>query len=90
MEQLQGIITSLPLPILTIMMLKYYNFMIYIGARKNASHALTEIEQAKFKISHLKKELNEKEPLVIKAANDNQGLLNNYKLAKKTVQDLMV
>jgi structural maintenance of chromosome 2 len=90
MEQLQGIITFLPLPILTIMMLKYYNFMIYIEARKNAFHALTEIEQAKVKISHLKKELNVKEPLAIKAANDNQDLLNDYELAKKTAQDLMV
>jgi structural maintenance of chromosome 2 len=64
--------------------------MIYIEARNNASHALTEIEQAKLKISHLNKELNEKEPLAIKAVNDNQGLLKDYESAKKVVQNLTV
>ncbi|RGB44102.1 putative nuclear condensin complex subunit Smc2 [Rhizophagus diaphanus] len=56
--------------------------------RNNESHALTEIEQAKLKISHLNKELNEKEPLAIKAVNDNQGLLKDYESAKKVVQNL--
>ena len=36
------------------------------------------------------KELDEKEPLAIKAKNDNQGLLKDYELAKKAVQDLTV
>jgi structural maintenance of chromosome 2 len=62
----------------------------YIEARNNASHALTEIEQAKLKISHLKKELKEKEPLARKAKNDSQGLLKDYESAKKAVQDLTV
>ncbi|RHZ52104.1 hypothetical protein Glove_465g30 [Diversispora epigaea] len=57
-------------------------------AKNNAAQALTEIEQAKLKISHLKKELNEKEPQAVKAKNDNRGLLNSLELAKRSMQDL--
>jgi len=64
--------------------------MAYVKARDNASHALTEIGQAKLKISHLKKELKEKEPLAKKAQSDSQGLLKDYESAKKAAQDLTV
>ncbi|CAJ0904125.1 11006_t:CDS:10 [Entrophospora sp. SA101] len=39
--------------------------------KSNSTQALTEIEQAKLKIPHLKKELKEKEPLATKAARDS-------------------
>ncbi|CAG8741299.1 5686_t:CDS:2, partial [Acaulospora morrowiae] len=57
-------------------------------AKNNATHALTEIEQAKLKISHLTKELKEKEPQALKAQRDNRGLLGSLELAKKSKQDL--
>lgn len=62
----------------------------YLEAKNNAAQALTEIEQAKLKVSHLRKELNEKEPQAVKAKNDNRGLLYNLESAKGSIQDLQV
>ncbi|KAI9877287.1 MAG: Structural maintenance of chromosomes protein 2 [Pleopsidium flavum] len=46
-------------------------------ARNRASVATTEQEQAKLKISHLLKRINEEEPRAKKAKEQNSGLLND-------------
>ncbi|CAG8530149.1 10347_t:CDS:10 [Diversispora eburnea] len=58
------------------------------GHENGYMEQLQEIEQAKLKISHLKKELNEKEPQAVKAKNDNWELLNSLELTKRSMQDL--
>ncbi|CAG8512325.1 121_t:CDS:10 [Funneliformis mosseae] len=57
--------------------------------QNNASHALTEIEQSKIRMSHLKKDLKEKEPLAKKAQITSQELSMTYESTKKSAQDLM-
>ncbi|CAG8514249.1 5838_t:CDS:10 [Acaulospora colombiana] len=57
-------------------------------AKNNVTQALTEIEQAKLKASHLTKELKEKEPQALKAQRDNRGLINNLEFAKRSKQEL--
>ncbi|KAL1922238.1 uncharacterized protein VTP21DRAFT_9777 [Calcarisporiella thermophila] len=57
-------------------------------ARNEASHAQTEIEQAKLMISHLKRELKEKEPQAIKATKENKGLLEDLERAKRVVEEM--
>ncbi|CAG8742515.1 18492_t:CDS:10, partial [Racocetra fulgida] len=57
-------------------------------AKNNATQAKTELEQAKLKISHLEKELKEKEPQAQKAQKDGRELLSSLESAKKTAQDL--
>ncbi|KAF0485005.1 putative nuclear condensin complex subunit Smc2 [Gigaspora margarita] len=57
-------------------------------AKNNATQAKTELEQAKLKISHLEKELKEKEPQAQKAQKDGRGLLSTLESARKTAQDL--
>ncbi|CAG8465644.1 10085_t:CDS:10, partial [Dentiscutata heterogama] len=57
-------------------------------AKNNATQAKTELEQAKLKISHLEKELKEKEPQAQKAQKDGKGLLSTLESAKKTAQNL--
>ena len=47
------------------------------------SHALTNIEEAKMKILHLKKRIK-------RAQNNNQDLLKDYESAKRIVQDFTV
>ena len=57
-------------------------------AKNMVSQAATEEEQAKLMISHLNKELKEKQPLAIKAEKENKGLLNEVEAARKAVRDL--
>ena len=67
------------------------NIFLFISlseAKNNSTHALTEIEQAKLKISHLKRELKEKEPLAAKAARDSTGLLSDLESSRIEVQKL--
>lgn len=66
------------------------NHLWFIEAKNNATQAKTELEQAKLKISHLEKELKEKEPQAQKAQKDGRELLSSLESAKKTAQDLNV
>ncbi|CAJ0748244.1 13808_t:CDS:10, partial [Entrophospora sp. SA101] len=59
-------------------------------AKSNSTQALTEIEQAKLKISHLKKELKEKEPLATKAARDSTGILSDLESSRLEAQQLQI
>ncbi|KAG9296374.1 hypothetical protein G9A89_014966 [Geosiphon pyriformis] len=64
-------------------------YMEQIQAAKNsATQASTEVEQAKIKISHLKRELKEKEPQARKALKDGQWMLRDLENGKKTLQEL--
>lgn len=51
-------------------------------ARSRLSAAGTEIEQSKLRISHLEKELKEKEPQARKAEKENAGLLKELATAR--------
>lgn len=61
-----------------------------LEAKSNSTQALTEIEQAKLKISHLKKELKEKEPLAAKAARDSTGILSDLESSRVEAQQLQI
>ncbi|CAJ0755905.1 15141_t:CDS:2, partial [Entrophospora sp. SA101] len=58
--------------------------------KSNSTQALTEIEQAKLKIPHLKKELKEKEPLATKAARDSTGILSDLESSRLEAQQLQI
>ncbi|RUS34192.1 RecF/RecN/SMC [Jimgerdemannia flammicorona] len=59
-------------------------------AKNTASQASTEEEQAKLKISHLKKECKEKQDQANKTERENSGLLKDLGKAKKEKQDLEI
>lgn len=59
-------------------------------AKKLTAVSSSNIEQAKNKISFLKKELKEKEPKAKKAAKANQAVVKEIELAKAEVSALKV
>lgn len=58
------------------------------SAKQMASTHGTEVERAKARIEHLKKELKDKEPKAKRAEKDGQGLLGELEAAKKEIAAL--
>ncbi|CAG8747112.1 24490_t:CDS:10, partial [Racocetra persica] len=88
MEQLQGKPHKIYMPYIDENIYHKRESSVIIEAKNNATQAKTELEQAKLKISHLEKELKEKEPQAQKAQKDGRELLSSLESAKKTAQDL--
>lgn len=63
---------------------------VYVDAKNTANRASTIEEQARLKIKHLEKDLEEKEPQVAKTERQNTALQNEIAAGLKAKSDLNV